>query len=270
MLWVVLTRSRKMRLLVAILEKSFLFFFDESRCSSALFLGRVVYPDPSSSPDEHHHLSHSCLGTGMRFGTQNKFCHYRASLVQSVSAIVRRCCWCFWWKQYHDTAISGTDYVDLRNRDNFCSVCVLVNTLQYHDTFDIVQDSETEDPHQACLCPCPSRICFCQACLWFRRPCQTVHSFDCFARIQLSFDTLSPCDCNFHTMTNFIEIFDLDSPSPTGPSEQAACSFLLIQHVRFVSRISSFPSKKIRVDEQVMTKTTFLQTFDGDSNFDQI
>ena len=24
----------------------------------------------------------------------------------------------------HDTAISGTDYLDLRNRDNFCSVCV--------------------------------------------------------------------------------------------------------------------------------------------------
>ena len=55
---------------------------------------------------------------------KNKFCHCRASLVHSVSAIVRRCCWCFWWKQFHDTAISGTDYLDLRNRTNFCSVCV--------------------------------------------------------------------------------------------------------------------------------------------------
>ena len=60
--------------LVAILEQSFLFFFDESRCSSALFLGHVVCPGLSSSSDEHHHLLHSCLGTGMRFGTQNKFC----------------------------------------------------------------------------------------------------------------------------------------------------------------------------------------------------
>ena len=32
--------------------------------------------------------------------------------------------WVFWWEQYHDTATSGTDYADLRNRDNFCSVCV--------------------------------------------------------------------------------------------------------------------------------------------------
>ena len=47
----------------------------------------VVYPCLSSSSDDHH-LSHSCLGTGMRFGTQNKFCHYRASLVHLVSLIV--------------------------------------------------------------------------------------------------------------------------------------------------------------------------------------
>ena len=26
-------------------------------------------------------------------------------------------------------------------------LCVLVNTLQYHDTVDLVQDSEKEDPH---------------------------------------------------------------------------------------------------------------------------
>ena len=52
-----------------------------------------------------------------------------------------------WWEQYHDTATSGTDYSDLRNRDNFCSVCVGKHvTVQYHDTVDFVQDSETEDP----------------------------------------------------------------------------------------------------------------------------
>ena len=49
-------------------------------------------------------------------------------------------------EQYHDTATSGADYSDLSNRDNSCSVCVLVNKLQYHDTVDFVQDSETEDP----------------------------------------------------------------------------------------------------------------------------
>ena len=50
-----------------------------------------------------------------------------------------------WWEQYHDTATSGTDYSDLRNRDNFVQ-CVMVNTLQYHETVDFVQDSVTEDP----------------------------------------------------------------------------------------------------------------------------
>ena len=75
----------------------------------SIIFGHVLYLDLSSSSD--HHLLHSCLGTGMRFGTQNKFCHYRASLVHS-------------WKQFYDIVISGTDYLDLRNLDNFCSVCV--------------------------------------------------------------------------------------------------------------------------------------------------
>ena len=35
-----------------------------------------------------------------------------------------------WWEQYHDTAISGRDSSDLRNRDNTGCVCV----AQYHDT----------------------------------------------------------------------------------------------------------------------------------------
>ena len=47
----------------------------------------VVHLCLSSSSDDHH-LSHSCLGTGMRFGTQNKFCHYRASSVHLASLIV--------------------------------------------------------------------------------------------------------------------------------------------------------------------------------------
>ena len=36
----------------------------EGRCSSALFLGHVVYPCLSSSSDDHY-LLHSCLGTGV-------------------------------------------------------------------------------------------------------------------------------------------------------------------------------------------------------------
>ena len=47
----------------------------------------VVYPCLSSSSDDHP-LLHSCLGTGMRVGSQDKFCHFPASLVHSASAIV--------------------------------------------------------------------------------------------------------------------------------------------------------------------------------------
>ena len=50
-----------------------------------------------------------------------------------------------WWEQYHDTATSGTDYLDFRNCDNFVQ-CAMLNTLQYHDTVGFGQDSETEDP----------------------------------------------------------------------------------------------------------------------------
>ena len=95
----------------------------------------VVYPCLSSSSDDHPFL-HSCLGTGMRVGSQNKFCHYPASLVHSAG--VRNC---FYFVvgllvgQYHDTATSTTPVLG-----------VLVNTLQYHDTVNFVQDSETEDP----------------------------------------------------------------------------------------------------------------------------
>ena len=47
----------------------------------------VVYPCLSSSSDDHH-LSHSCLGTGMRFGTQNKFCHVLDSFLILVGVLV--------------------------------------------------------------------------------------------------------------------------------------------------------------------------------------
>ena len=72
----------------------------------------------SSSSDDHP-LSHSCEGTGMRFGTQNKFCHYRASgvLDRSLLMQVRR------WEQYHDTADPGANYSDSATLATPCSVC---------------------------------------------------------------------------------------------------------------------------------------------------
>ena len=105
----------------------------------------VVYLYLSSSSDKHH-LLHSCLGTGMRVGTKNKFCHYRASLVHSASFIVSCCCWCLGGSsitimpllvQIIRTFAIVTMFVQR----------VLVNTLRYHDTVDFAQDSETEDPH---------------------------------------------------------------------------------------------------------------------------
>ena len=47
----------------------------------------VVYLCLSSSSDSHL-LLRSCLGTGMRFGTQNMFCHYPASSVHLASLFV--------------------------------------------------------------------------------------------------------------------------------------------------------------------------------------
>ena len=93
----------------------------------------------------HPLLSHSCLGTGMRGGAHNKFCHYRASLVHLASSIVFSCGW----------FVGGSSITILpllvQIIRTFATVtipvlCVLVNTLQYHDTVDLVQDSEKEDP----------------------------------------------------------------------------------------------------------------------------
>ena len=42
-------------------------------------------------------LLHSWLGTGMRVGSQNKFCLYRASLVHPASAIVCLSLLACWW-----------------------------------------------------------------------------------------------------------------------------------------------------------------------------
>ena len=81
----------------------------------------------------------------------------------------------------------------------------------------------------------------CLVCLWFCRPCQTMHSFGCFTSVLFSFDNLSPCDRKFHTIFSFLGTFDLDCPSPTNPSVQAVCFLMLIQRfsISFTNSVHS-------------------------------
>ena len=96
---------------------------------SIIFGACVVYPCLPYSSDDHH-LLQSCLGTGARVGTQNRFRLYRASLVHPVSSIALLLVLVFRCKQtsaeYHDTATSGIGYSDLRILDRPCPVCVCV------------------------------------------------------------------------------------------------------------------------------------------------
>ena len=117
--------QKQMRSLVAVLEQSFL--FDEARCSSAFLLGHVVSPCLSSSSDEHH-CSHSCLGTGLRFGTENNFVITVHLWFICLATVFSLFVLVYWWEQCHDTATSGTNCSDLRNRDNYWFVCVLLGT----------------------------------------------------------------------------------------------------------------------------------------------
>ena len=82
----------------------------------------------------------------MRVGSQNKFCHFLASLVHSASAIVFSSLSVYWWGSI--TILVLVVHI----MRTFATVTtpvlgVLVNTLQYPDTGDFVQDSETEDLH---------------------------------------------------------------------------------------------------------------------------
>ena len=83
----------------------------------------VVYPCLSYSSDDHH-LIYSCLGTGARVGTQNRFHLYLASLVHPVSSIALLLVLVFWCEQYYNTATSGIEYSVLRILDRSCPVCV--------------------------------------------------------------------------------------------------------------------------------------------------
>ena len=51
-----------------------------------------------------------------------------------------------WWKQYHDTATSGTEYSDFRNRDNFGLLVCWRTGHSISILLSLVQDSETGDP----------------------------------------------------------------------------------------------------------------------------
>ena len=104
----------------------------------------VVKTCLSSSSDDHH-LLHSCLGTGMRGGAYTCFViilhlwFIRRSHFFLISLLV--CWWC---------SITILPLL-VHNIRTFATVttpvpCVFVNTLQYHDTVDFAQDSETEDP----------------------------------------------------------------------------------------------------------------------------
>ena len=99
----------------------------------------MVYLCLSSSSDEHLFV-YSFLGTGLRFGLENKFFHYRASF--GSSSIF----W-FWWEQHHDAATSGTACSDIRNSDNSSPVCV-GKYVTYRITIRSIflKDLETEDP----------------------------------------------------------------------------------------------------------------------------
>ena len=137
---------------------------------------RVVYPCLSSSSDDHLFL-HSSFGTGMRVGTQNKFCHYRASLIGSfgvldcslipVGVLVRAVPrYCHFWESFFGPS----------QPRQLCPVCVCVLVTRYSITIlvDLVKDSEKKDPHcvcnektsrQACALPKKSK-CRRAACSW--------------------------------------------------------------------------------------------------------
>ena len=83
----------------------------------------------------------------MRVGSQNKFCHFLASLVHvGVRNCFYRRCRFYLVGQSHDTVTFGCILFGTFATVTTPVLGVLVNTLQYHDTVDFVQDSETEDP----------------------------------------------------------------------------------------------------------------------------
>ena len=144
MSWVVLTRSRSMRVVVVILEWSVSCPLLRPDARQHSFWGMwcilVCHPHLTIIPCctavwaqacglDHKTSFVTSLHLGS-FGVRN--CFY---LVVGLSV-----------GQCHDTATSGTYYSDLRNCDNSCSGCVGIHvTISRHCQF-FVHDSETEDP----------------------------------------------------------------------------------------------------------------------------
>ena len=84
----------------------------------SIILGHVVYPRLSSSSDDH-------IFAAQLFGHRHAVRNVKQVLSLSCSAysIVLFASVC-WWGQCHDTATSGADSSDLRNRDNIWFVYV--------------------------------------------------------------------------------------------------------------------------------------------------
>ena len=106
----------------------------------------VVYLCLSSSSDDHPSM-HSCLGTGTRVETRKQV--LSLSVFVGPSGIIDRIglCWRLGGSSITILPISNIDYSDHLQTVASIVRCVLVNTLQYLDTFDFVSDLETEDPH---------------------------------------------------------------------------------------------------------------------------
>ena len=122
MQWVVLTRSRPMRPVIVILVQSV------SPCRSPMLV-RLFFLGMWCILVCHPHLTiilccTVVLGTGMRVGSQNKFFHFRASLVHSASAIVFTSLSLCRWGSIKILLLLVYSQSDLRNCDNSCSGCI--------------------------------------------------------------------------------------------------------------------------------------------------
>ena len=71
-------------------------------------------------------------------------------MVHSASSIVSCCCSCVGGSSITILSLLVQIIRTFATVTMFVK-CVLANTLEYHDTVDLVQDSETEDPHSTFL-----------------------------------------------------------------------------------------------------------------------
>ena len=75
------------------------------------------------------------------------FCLYHASWDHPVViGCFPSLCWCVGESSITVLPLLGEIICTFATATTLSCVCVLVNTLQYHDTVGFVKDSETEDP----------------------------------------------------------------------------------------------------------------------------